>query len=111
MKQKFYTTAVLIIAILIALNLLSTEFHFRFDLTEDKQYTLGEATRTIIQDLEEPITIKAYFSEDLPANIMKSRKDFQDLLVEYANLSDGMIAYEFVNPNESEETEQEALQN
>ena len=46
-------------------NLLSEEYFFRIDLTEDKQYTLSEATEDIMKSLENPITIKAYFSENL----------------------------------------------
>jgi gliding-associated putative ABC transporter substrate-binding component GldG len=57
------------------------------------------------------VTVKAYFSKDLPAHIAKTRNDFQDLLIEYANRSDGQIIYEFVNPNEKETIEQEATQN
>lgn len=111
MKSKLYTTAGLLIVMLILLNLLAGEFHLRLDLTEDRQYTLSNATRQILDNLEDPVTVKAYFSNDLPPNIAKTRNDFQDLLVEYANRSDGQIVYEFVNPNEKETAEQEATEN
>ncbi len=107
MKQKLYTTAVLIVAILLVINLLSNEFHLRFDLTDERQYTLSEATRDILNDLEEPVTVKAYFSKDLPPNVIKTRQDFQEMLVEYASLADGMLLYEFIDPNESEANEQD----
>jgi gliding-associated putative ABC transporter substrate-binding component GldG len=111
MKSKLYTSALLLVGIVIILNLLADEFHLRLDLTEDKQYTLSSATKQIIDNLEEPVTIKAYFSKDLPPHIAKTRSDFQDLLIEYANRSDEQIIYEFVNPNEKESIEQEATQN
>lgn len=109
MKQKLYLTAVLVTAILLVLNLLSNEFHLRFDLTDEKQYTLSEATKDILKNLEEPVTVKAYFSEDLPPNVIKARQDFQEMLVEYASLSDGLLLYEFINPNENEANEQDAM--
>lgn len=111
MKSKIYTTAGLVIGIIIILNLLAYEYHLRLDLTEDQQYTLSDATKEILSNLEEPITVKAYFSKDLPANISKTREDFQDLLIEYANRSDGQVVYEFINPNEKESNEQQATQN
>ncbi len=111
MKAKVYTTAALIIAIIFALNLVSNEFHLRLDLTEGGQYTLSEATENILENLEEPVTIKAYFSQNLPANIIKTRTDFQELLLEYANRADGMLQYEFINPNEKESIETEATNN
>jgi gliding-associated putative ABC transporter substrate-binding component GldG len=109
--KKLYTTTALIIAIIIAVNLLSNEFHLRLDLTDEKQYTLSQATTDILKGLEEPITVKAYFSKDLPANVAKTRQDFQELLIEYSNRADGMIQYEFINPNEKESIENEAAQN
>ncbi len=109
MKQKLYITTTLVIAILLVINLLSDEFHLRFDLTDEKQYTLSQATKDILNSLEEPVTVKAYFSEDLPPNIIKARQDFQEMLVEYASLSDGMLLYEFINPNENESNEQDAV--
>jgi gliding-associated putative ABC transporter substrate-binding component GldG len=111
MKQKLYITTALLIGILFILNLLSNEFHLRLDLTSEGQYTLSDATLDILHDLEDPVTVKAYFSTDLPPNIVKTRQDFQEMLIEYANRADGLIQYEFINPNEKESTENEAVQN
>lgn len=111
MKQKLYFTTALLLAILLVLNLLSNEFHFRIDLTSEKQYTLSEATLNILKGLEDPVTVKAYFSKDLPPNIVKTRQDFQEMLIEFSNRSGGLVQYEFINPNEKESTENEAVQN
>ena len=110
MKSNLFTTASLVIAIIIVINLLSHEFHVRWDLTEDKQYTLSDATKSILNDLEEPVTIKAYFSKNLPPHISKTRQDFQDILIEYASLADGQLMYEFVDPGAEETSEQDATQ-
>jgi gliding-associated putative ABC transporter substrate-binding component GldG len=110
MKSKLFSTTILIIGIIIVINLLADEYHLRLDLTQDKQYTLSPATKNILDNLEEPVTVKAYFSKNVPPNIVKTRQDFQDLLVEYANRSDGQVIYEFVNPNEKEGYEQEAVE-
>jgi gliding-associated putative ABC transporter substrate-binding component GldG len=109
--NKVYVTTLLIIVIVVMINLLSNEFHLRLDFTADKQYTLSDATEDIVGGLEEPVTVKAYFSENLPPAVSKTRKDFQEMLVEYASLADGMLQYEFINPNESEARENEAAQN
>jgi gliding-associated putative ABC transporter substrate-binding component GldG len=109
--RKIYTTTVLIIAIIVVINLLAYEFHVRLDLTEGQQYTLSDATKNILDNLEEPVTVKAYFSENLPQAIVKTRTDFQEMLVEYADRADGMIQYEFIDPGKNEATENEALQN
>ncbi len=110
MKSNLFTTASLVIAIIVVINLLSHEFHGRWDLTEDKQYTLSSATKNILKNLEEPVTIKAYFSKNLPPHIGKTRQDFQDILIEYASLADGQLMYEFVDPGAEEANEQDATQ-
>jgi len=111
MNRKLYIVTALLIGIVLVVNLLSHEFHFRLDLTDEKQYTLSGATKDILKNLEEPVTVKAYFSKDLPASVAKTRQDFQELLIEYSKRADGNVLYEFINPNEKESTENEAVQN
>jgi gliding-associated putative ABC transporter substrate-binding component GldG len=109
-KRNVFSQLFIIIAILLVVNLVSNQLFFRLDFTADKQYTLSRATRDILREVEDVITITAYYSEDLPPQLIKSRKDFVDLLVEYENRSDGSVVYEFINPNKSEQTEMEAQQ-
>jgi gliding-associated putative ABC transporter substrate-binding component GldG len=82
----------------------------RFDLTEDDRFTLSLPTEKLVQNLDELITVKAYFSENLPQNIISTKKDFKDLLIEYSNASNGNFVYEFVDLKD-EKAENEAIQN
>ncbi|MBN3035844.1 MAG: GldG family protein, partial [Bacteroidales bacterium] len=109
-KNKIMTQLLLVAAILVVINVISDRFFLRLDFTADKRYTLSKATRNILRTLEEPVTITAYFTEDLPPDISATRRDFKDLLVEYANASRGMVVYEFIDPNRDPETEQKAFQ-
>ena len=99
-----------IIAIILVVNLISNQLFVRLDFTADKQYTLSKATRDILDDLSDVITITAYYSEDLPPQLIKSRKDFIDMLIEYETRSGGNVVYEFINPNASDEEETKAQQ-
>ncbi len=110
MKKKDSISILLIVAIIILINLIAQDFFLRLDFSENKNYTLSKPTKELLKNLKDPVTIKAYFSENLPPNIAQTRKDFKDLLIEYNTRSKGMIVYEFINPNENEEKEQEALQ-
>jgi gliding-associated putative ABC transporter substrate-binding component GldG len=110
-KKALIPYILLVAGILILINLLANRFFFRIDLTEDHRYTLSDATKNILSELEDPITITAYFSEGLPPNIDKTRVDFKEMLSEYATRSRGKILYEFINPNKDQITEQEAMQN
>lgn len=97
--------------ILVVVNMISSKLYFRLDFTEDQRYTLSNATSDILTGLDDVITVKAYFSEDLPTQLISNKQDFEDLLLEYENRSEGNIVYEFISPNESEELEIEAQQN
>lgn len=109
MSNNKFVTILLLAGILLLVNIMSNQFFFRLDLTEDRQYTLSKATRDILRDLDQPVMVTAYFSDNLPADIAKTRRDFQDLLIEYANRSKGNLDYRFVAP-ETDEQKQEALQ-
>ena len=65
-KKSFYTSVILIIGILLLVNFISSDYFVRIDLTENKRFTLSQATEDILEDLLEPVTVKAYFSENLP---------------------------------------------
>lgn len=107
-RSQFYKTLLLILGILVLFAVLTSRYYSRLDITADKRYTLSSATKAILKDLEEPVTITAYFSGDLPPSLDAVRKDFRDMLSEYENASDGMIVYEFLDPLEDEEIEAKA---
>jgi len=109
--KKVRISAALVLGIVILINILSSRFFLRLDFTEDQRYSLSDATKNILSDLEEPVTITAYFSEDLPPDVMRVRQDFKDLLTEYGNYSDDQVVYEFVNPNKDQDAEMKAQQN
>lgn len=106
---KISTTILIIVLIVVVINILSESYNFRIDLTEDREYTLSKATKDILTNLEKPVTVTAYFSEDLPPNVGNISGSLKDMLIEYNNRSDGMVVYKFVNPNKNEESEQEAV--
>ncbi|MFA9391854.1 MAG: GldG family protein [Prolixibacteraceae bacterium] len=108
MKNKNILLAILLsVGIVILINILSSRFFMRADFTADKRYTLSTATRDIVRDLDDPVTVTAYFTGDLPAAIVQTRSEFKEMLIEYANLSKGNLVYEFVSPNEDEKLQQE----
>jgi gliding motility-associatede transport system auxiliary component len=109
-KKKVLTTIVLIFGILVLINIVADRFFVRLDFTQGHQFTLSKATKNILNDLNGPVTVTAYFSENLPPNIAQVRSDFRDMLIEYSNASGGKIVYQFVNPNKDRETEMKAQQ-
>lgn len=73
----------------------------RVDLTESGLYTVSDGTRTTLENLEEPITLRFFFSRDAVAgfptvNAYAGR--VRDLLREYVALGGGNILFEEIDP-------------
>ncbi|KZD12591.1 GldG family protein [Oceanibaculum pacificum] len=84
----------------------------RLDLTEDRLYTLAPATRATLKEIEEPITLRLFYSERLgreaPAYATYSQR-VRNLLQEYANLSNGKIKLEIFDPEPFSRIEDRAV--
>ena len=110
-SRKKHTSVILLsLGILILVNILAAKYFFRLDFTEDKRYTLSDATKDLLEELVEPVTIKAYFSGNLPPQLDNIRRDFRDMLVEYTQSSKGMVVYEFIDPLKEDGGERKAQQ-
>ncbi len=109
-RRSILTYVLLIIGVIVLVNILSDRFFVRLDFTSDKRYTLSEPTKNILKSLKEPVTVTAYFSEELPSEFLQLRRDFKEELIEYSNRSKGKVLFEFINPNKDEATEQKAMQ-
>ncbi|MCH8322426.1 MAG: GldG family protein, partial [Proteobacteria bacterium] len=83
----------------------------RFDLTGDKLFTLNPGTREILAGLEEPLTLRFYFSKGTAANdpaLFRYGRRVQDFLEEFEVLSDGKIRLEVIDPEPFSEEREEA---
>ena len=98
----------LIVANLVVLNIWTSRTFGRIDLTENKVYTLSDVTKEIIRDLEEPLTIKAYFTKDLPAPYNNISRYVEDQLAEMKAYGKGKFRFEFLDPEDEEELKKEA---
>jgi ABC-type uncharacterized transport system involved in gliding motility auxiliary subunit len=110
LKNTVIYIVILTIGVIALINVLANRFFVRVDLTEDNRYTLSRATKDLLRNLEEPITITAYFTKKMDPAYDNIRKEFEDMLTEYHSISKGMVVYEIKNPLKDEKTEQEAKQ-
>ena len=111
-RRKFDVNALasllLIVGVLVLINLISLRFFSRLDLTDGKIYTLSTASRKVIGSLDDRLTVKAFFSKDLPPPYNNTARYLKDQLDEYKAYSRGNLHYEFVDPATEEALEQEA---
>ncbi len=102
------TALFLVGLILIVINLIGLNLFLRFDLTDDSVYSLSEASRELVRELDDPVTAKAFFTEDLPAPYVNNRRFLRDKLADYRAYAGQNFQYEFVDPAEDPELQEEA---
>ncbi len=98
----------LLIVILILINIIGMNWFTRIDLTEDRVYSLSRASIDLVRNLEDPVTIRAYFTAQLPPPYSSYRRFVKDKLDEYRAYGGVNIQYEFIDPNQDEQARQEA---
>jgi ABC-type uncharacterized transport system involved in gliding motility auxiliary subunit len=70
--------------IVVLVNLAGLTLFFRADLTKNKVYSLSPVSKEMAATLTEPLTIKVFFTKDLPAPHNTTELYLRDLLNEYA---------------------------
>lgn len=107
-KLDKYINRLLIVLIIIFINIFSLYVFKRFDLTKAKAYSLSKASKNILNNLDEPVRIRLFFSKNLPGHLNNVRNYSKDLLQEYQTYSTGKIQFEFINPDSEEKFKIEA---
>ncbi len=108
-KTQALIRTLLILAILVVVNVISIRLFVRLDLTHQSVYTLSDASRNLVGTLDDRVTVKAYFTEDLPAPYNNNRRAVLDILNDYKAYAGGNLHFDFINP-EGEKGEEEAQQ-
>ncbi|MBC7124162.1 MAG: gliding motility-associated ABC transporter substrate-binding protein GldG [Bacteroidales bacterium] len=97
-KIKNIKTFAALLLMLIVVNVLSSFFYFRIDLTEDKRYTIQPATREVLKGLDDIVVIRVYLDGELPVAFIRMKKALAETLSEFQEIAGKKIRYEFVNP-------------
>ncbi len=103
MKNKF-VVALLIIGGIVLLNIAASYFFFRFDLTEEKRYSLSDATQSLLENLSAEdstdVFVKVYLDgEELPGGFERLKRAVSETLEEFKVYGGTNINYKFINPN------------
>lgn len=98
MKIKYSNILFVFIGLLL-INFLGSKFYKRFDLTEDRRYTLSVATTSIVDNIEDFITIKVYLQGDFPAEFKRLQTETK-LHLEELKAINKKIQFRFINPED-----------
>jgi ABC-2 type transport system permease protein len=98
-KQRDFVHLLSVIAIIVLLNIIGSFVFERFDLTSEKRYTLSNATKNLLKNLDDIVYVKVYLEGDFPAGFKRLRNSTREMLDEFRAIANDNIEYEFINPS------------
>ena len=86
----------LLLAFLLLLGIFDI-FSKRFDLTQEKRYTLSESTIKVLESVKKPLTFEVYLDGDFPASFRQLQNETKFMLEEFRKVNP-KIDFRFIDP-------------
>ena len=90
----------LLLVVLFAVNYLASVFHARFDLTNEKRYTLSQATKELLSNLDDGVQIDVFLKGQFPAGFKKLASSTDEFLGLMKDRNGSKIHYRFISPQD-----------
>jgi ABC-type uncharacterized transport system involved in gliding motility auxiliary subunit len=114
-KKSIYSIGSLglLLVLFVAVSMLSGRLlsGLRLDLTENSLYTLSEGSRSILDKLQEPVTLYLFFSQEASRDLPQLRSyatRVDELVQEFVNHSNGKLVLKRIDPAPFSEQEDQA---
>ncbi len=105
-----WSFTLILIGLIFIINLFARDLFIRFDLTENQRYSISDVTKEILSEIEDPVTVKIYYSENFPRQLISVKQYVLDMLNEYRAYAGSSLEYEFIPlSGEEDDLEQEAI--
>ena len=98
-KSKDLLNYFILIAVVILVNIISSKEFFRIDLTEEKRYSISEASKKELGKIKEDLFIEIYLEGDLPAGFKRLQTSIKEQLDEFNVYANNKIVYRFLDPS------------
>jgi len=105
-KLKGWLQFLSVVAGIILISVISSFLRFRYDLTEDKRFTLSQPTRQVLSHLKNDIYIQVYLEGEIPIPLKRLKRSVGEMLDEFRIASGKKIDYEFINPSGGKDAKQ-----
>ncbi|SDQ81694.1 gliding motility-associated ABC transporter substrate-binding protein GldG [Flagellimonas zhangzhouensis] len=105
---KYLLSIIKALVVVVLLNVITSFLYTRFDLTEDKRYTLSKPAIEVAQKFDEPVIVDVLLDGNIPAEFAKLKTETIQLLESF-EAKNGNIQYNLVDPLEDSENPQETV--
>jgi ABC-2 type transport system permease protein len=97
-----YIKFLIYLVIVVLVNVAGITLFFRMDLTANRMYSISNASKKVVSTLSEPLTIKVFFTKNLPAPHNNTERYLHDMLEEYAIYANNHFNYHFYDVSAEE---------
>ena len=92
----------LFVIFLVLANLVCSRAFFRLDMTSSKSYTLSKGSKEVVKNLEQPLSIRVFFDDNLPAPYSSVSQYVKDILVEYKGAGNKNFSISYMDMSKPE---------
>lgn len=97
--KKYIGSIALLVFVLVLLNSIGSVFYKRFDLTQDKRFTLSAAAKEIVAHVDSPMVVDVFLKGDFPPEFRRLQSETSQLLEEFSAYN-ANIKFDFIDPTE-----------
>ncbi|QSE97076.1 gliding motility-associated ABC transporter substrate-binding protein GldG [Fulvivirga lutea] len=101
------------LTLIVWVNVLSSQFFERIDLTEEKRYTIKEATKEMLSGLDDKVYVEVFLAGKLNSSFTRFQRSIRETLEEFQVYSDNKVQFTFTDPSSAlnEKARNEFMQN
>lgn len=85
---------------LVAVNFVGSRLHSRYDLTQEKRYSLTSTSRSLARQLETEMIVNVFLKGDFPSEFRKLGTATQEFLSVLKESNPSKISYHFIDPQD-----------
>lgn len=100
-RNQYLAQLLIVVSIIIIINIISSYAFTRADLTNEKRYSLSNATQQLLKNVDDIIYFRVFLDGDFPAGFKRLKRETKELLDEFKAYNKN-IEYDFINPSESD---------
>lgn len=97
-KKQAWVSLIVMLLIIILVNFISTLAFFRIDFTKEKRFTLSDASKAYMQNLNDVVYVKVYLEGEFPAGFKRLQNSTKETLDDLKAYAGSNLEYEFINP-------------
>ena len=96
---------VLFLILLVLINFTASKAYLRLDLTSQNSYSLSKASKTLVKNLDQPLSIRVFFDKKLPAQYSAITQYVTDLLEEYERAANKNFSVSYMDLSKDDNLE------